>query len=492
MSSTNFVACVAKIVSNETLWRTGGVDMHGKPATNVSQVLGMTYPMCVAQCGSAPEPFKFATFSNQATSFLLPFLALTAQFPFGGSSHTDNISTIMLTIGSPTLAVFSLVITVLNSRWIKRRFAQMPYYPNTQQAVTILNNLQESLLRVKSTTSDGRLHLLAPLIVLPENDKWWEHGAAALAFTHTWSMANIASVGWAIIAYIFTIACMDPSSMNIIGPAVACAWIWLLPLVVGWLQNSPNCDESQLRKHLTALNEMFYVSVPPPGYGPPVLADSLTEECAITVWPSLDNSHGSDEARSPPFFNYARVFPWARAVEQIAQAFEAASMRASNRMAVHGAWTASSVKRSIEPANRSGSANEVAGYIATQFELQPTCWAPEVWGRVVYSAIVACAVQWSCTGAAFVTAWMTPTVGLGVSFLLHGLMSTAVFIIILLGQVFEQFQHCTNPLTPPPIPPSSLRARYKTLSTLFRRVGKVFFAGAVAPLHAVNSPHCSS
>jgi hypothetical protein len=150
----------------------------------------------------------------------------------------------------------------------------------------ILNNLQQSPLRVEKTSWDGRLPLLASQIVLAENDQWWQRGAAKLAFTHTWTMANIASVGWAVIAYVFTIASMDPSALKVIGPAVACAWLWLLPLVVGWLQTSPNCDEAKLRVRVRSLNQTAYI--PGPGDDPaepPVLARGITNDCAIDIWP---------------------------------------------------------------------------------------------------------------------------------------------------------------------------------------------------------------
>jgi hypothetical protein len=190
----------------------------------------------------------------------------------------------MLTIGSPALAIFSLMITLFNARWIKWRFERIAY-PNSHQAVIILNNLQESLLRVKKTTLEGRLPLLASQIVLPQNDQWWQQGAATLAFTHTSSMANIATVGWALITYIFTLASVDATS-GAIGPAVACAWLWLLPVVVGWLQMSPNCDQVKLRAKLAAANETVYICQPgDTPAGPPVLAHEITDEYAIEVWP---------------------------------------------------------------------------------------------------------------------------------------------------------------------------------------------------------------
>jgi hypothetical protein len=212
---------------------------------------------------------------------MLPFLALTSRLPFGASNRANNLSSIAMTIGSPTLAIFSLVIMVLNSRWLKRRFARIAY-PNTEHAVAVLNNLQESLLRV-DTESNG-LPLLESLILLPGNDQWWSRGAVALSFTHTWSTMNIASVMWAVLAYIFTITSMDPKSM--IGPPIACAWLWLLPLVVGWLHTSPNCDEVVLKQKIASLNQAVFVAVGDSGSTEtPIPVKEATGRFVIEVWP---------------------------------------------------------------------------------------------------------------------------------------------------------------------------------------------------------------
>jgi uncharacterized protein with PQ loop repeat len=217
-----------------------------------------------------------STFAPQFNSFMLPYLALTAQLPFGAPNYWDNFSAITLTIGSPTLAIFSLTATVLNSRWLKRRFSRISY-PNAKQAVIVLNNLQQSLLRVEYP-------LLASLIVLPQNDQWWRRGADAVSFTQTWSLVNIASVLWVIVAYIFTIVVLDEPGMSAIGPAVACAWLWLLAAVVGWMQLSPNCDEVKLKAALASLNQTVYIA----GAGPaddPIKASEVTDHFAIMVWP---------------------------------------------------------------------------------------------------------------------------------------------------------------------------------------------------------------
>ncbi|KAJ7267903.1 hypothetical protein C8J57DRAFT_1326117, partial [Mycena rebaudengoi] len=476
MSFTDFDICFRTIQEDPSLWRAGGTDIHGHHIADASDLVGMTYQMCIAQCGTAPVAFDFAAFSTQFSSFMLPFLALTAQLPFGATSRADNFSTIAMTIGSPTLAIFSLMITVLNARWLKRRFGRISY-PNTNQAVIVLNNLQESLLRVEEGPEG--CPLLASLVVLPQNDQWWHRGANALSFTHTWSMSNIATVMWAIVAYILTVSSMDPKasgSLHIIGPAIACAWLWLLPLVVGWMQISPNCDEAKLKKELAMLNEAMFIAVGDSGStASPALARECTNRFPIEVWPPRrSNAHKadsdvSDESRSPPFYNYARTFSWARAAEKVALAFESASFHASKRQPVTGfTWrSADEYGPSIHSDNRVGNASEVGAYIEVNHE-QAGRWGPQVWRRLIYSAVAALVFQWFTTGSAVFAAWMTPTVGLGChsgSFILHGALSTLSFLIILLGEILQQFYHPTTSHLP-------LQETIGFCAVVCRRVGK--------------------
>ena len=83
---------------------------------------------------------QWTVFSQQFSSWLLPWLALVSQLPFGANDKFDNFIATLLTVGSPTLAAYSLALTVLNGRWIARRFGSFNY-PNTRNAVRILNSL---------------------------------------------------------------------------------------------------------------------------------------------------------------------------------------------------------------------------------------------------------------------------------------------------------------------------------------------------------------
>jgi hypothetical protein len=61
----------------------------------------------------------------------------------------------LLTVGSPTLAAYSLALTVLNGFWIARRFSFVGY-PNARNAVKILSSLQQSSLEVVSLSQTDR------------------------------------------------------------------------------------------------------------------------------------------------------------------------------------------------------------------------------------------------------------------------------------------------------------------------------------------------
>ena len=165
-SAVNFHQCLASI---NKMTIDGKTDNHGNllpPST--SNATAITYDLCVSQCGRGQEPFKWKIFSQQFSAWLLPWLALLSQLPFGANDKPDNLESMLLTLGSPTLATYSLALTVLNGRWIAKLFSTYRY-SNVKHAVRILSSLQQSPLRVD--TDDM---LLASLIMLPQNDKWWE------------------------------------------------------------------------------------------------------------------------------------------------------------------------------------------------------------------------------------------------------------------------------------------------------------------------------
>jgi hypothetical protein len=113
----------------------------------------------------------------------------------------ENVMSILLNVGSPTLAAYSVTLTTLNSRWIHRQFSRISY-PNAKSAARVLDNLQQCRLEV--TIDD---YVLSSLIVLPENDQYWAELLTFLDVKHsyTWSFANISSTIWVAVAFVLTV-----------------------------------------------------------------------------------------------------------------------------------------------------------------------------------------------------------------------------------------------------------------------------------------------
>ena len=372
----------------------------------------ITYDLCVSACGSGPEPMQWTVFSQQFSAWLLPWLALVSQLPFGANDKFDNFVATLLTVGSPTLAAYSLALTVLNGRWIVRRFSSYNY-PNTSNAVRILSSLQQSPLQVNSNRS-----LLSSLVVLHGNDEWWRELVVWLDYTYTWSISAATSIIWVVIAYLFTIIDSfigDPeTSLNANGQGVGSLWLWLLPVVVGWLQISPKCNSARLHQAVIRANKIAYVAT---SHGEPELARLRASEYAISLQPGTGDILRRDEACTVPIFNYARFFSWVEAVETVADAFQAASERARMHVSVNpGIEWAGEMGLNSQPhaQNRMGTLAQVEEYCTFMRESQAmrrTGWGPSIWSRMFVASVMALSLQWGTTGAAVVVVWFTPTTG---------------------------------------------------------------------------------
>ena len=255
---TNFAACLANV--QQGLYGVGvdigGTDNHGRPV-NVSVATGLTYKLCLEACGGGQEPFNWSVFSMQFTSWLVPWLALISQLPFGANDKVDNLISVFLTVGSPTLATYSFVLTVLNQRWVNDRFKYYAF-PNVKKAVNILISLQQAPLEIDAK-------LLPSLVILHQNDQWWSTLFKRLNYLdHTWSISAFASIAWVVLAFAFTL--VDSFIGNIAtfinanGQGVGLLWLWLLPIVVGWLKISPKCDSHRLLSAVQEANKTVYVA----------------------------------------------------------------------------------------------------------------------------------------------------------------------------------------------------------------------------------------
>ncbi|KAF7358856.1 hypothetical protein MSAN_01225700 [Mycena sanguinolenta] len=435
--SVDFPSCLAEVRSGQ--WgQTGGTDSQGHPVANISNAIGVTYELCLVACGSGQAPFQWSIFSQQFAAWLLPYLALVSQLPFGARYRPDNVVSMLLAVGSPTLAAYSLALTALNGYWIAQRFSDVNY-PNARNAVKILSSLQQSPVQVNAKDS-----LFASLVVLHKNDEFWEDLLERLDFVHTWSIPAVASILWVIIAYVFTVVdsftgTVTFSALNASGQAVGSIFLWLLPIVVGWLQISPKCESERLNHALDKANAIAYVAAL---RGAPIRASDRSDARAIYI--RNDRHAGEihrDEQRTPPIYNYARFLPWTLAVEHVYCAFREASKRSSSRHPVNprGRW------RNGDENNRQGCQSQVTAYVSRGPTILPQSrWGPGVGYRFLLAAFAALGLTWGTVGAAIVIAFFTPTKGLACrsgSFLIYGVNSTIVWLFLVASSGLAH--HCT-------------------------------------------------
>ncbi|KIJ26742.1 hypothetical protein M422DRAFT_191809, partial [Sphaerobolus stellatus SS14] len=469
-AQTNFTQCLQDVRSgmygNGT--DVGGTDNAGNPV-DVQKATGVTYKLCIRACGAGQEPFQWPTFSQQFSSWVLPWLALISQLPFGTNDIPTNLESVLLALGSPVLAAYSVALTVLNGRWVAARFKHRDYeWPSRLYIVRALSSLQQAPLRIDKGS------MLSSLIILPQNDKWWEELVARLDYTHTWSISAVTSIIWVVVAYILTVADSFvgniSDTVNFDGQAIGSLWLWLLPIVTGWLQISPKCDSDKVKEAIKRSNEMAWVATP---NGEPVLATSLHRRCAL--W--LELGHGDalreDERCTAPIYNYSRLFQWVQQVEQVSNIVRNASHHVSDYTPVtpYQAWIPEEHGK-IHPKNRIGILSHVLNYGSGRPLLHgSTPLPPSHISRVLLASAMALALQWGTTGATIVTIWFTPTVGLGccsASYLIYGVVSTIIWFLMLLSSIISHYVlndvHSRHPV------PSATSLR--VFAILLRKVAK--------------------
>ncbi|KAJ7916204.1 hypothetical protein B0H13DRAFT_1609607 [Mycena leptocephala] len=457
--------------------------LRKSPPKKKKQATAITYDLCLRACGSESEAFNWNIFSQQFTAWLLPYLALVSQLPFGARTRLDNMVSMLLTVGSPTLAAYSLALTVLNGHWIAQRFSTLSY-PNVRYATQILSSLQQSPLCVNNEDS-----LLASLVVLHANDDFWVELKDWLNYVHTWFVSSaVASILWVVIAYFFTVVdsfTVTYSNLNANGQAVGSVFLWLVPVVVAWLQISPKCDHARVSEAIRRANQIAYVATPE---GEPTLASNVSNKRAISLRKDAGAIH-RDEHCSAPVFNYARFLPWTLAVEDVYAAFREASQKSESHQPVDSrtAWQSGDRNIRVRPANRSGSLPQVIAYIEPvvkpwAFLLDDTRrrprWGPAVVSRFLLASLVALGLTWGTVGAAIVGSYFVPAKGIGCragSYIIYGVVSTLVWILLVASSILAHYSKFTPTVHGRYLHTKSTRTA-GIVSIILRRTGKVLAA----------------
>ena len=88
VAAVNFTQCLEEF-RQEPDTTSGGVDYRGHQ-TSPANAVGLTYKTCTARCGVGAEIFTWRGFAQLFSSWLLPWLALLSQLPFGSGTYADD------------------------------------------------------------------------------------------------------------------------------------------------------------------------------------------------------------------------------------------------------------------------------------------------------------------------------------------------------------------------------------------------------------------
>ncbi|KAK0484981.1 hypothetical protein IW261DRAFT_871129 [Armillaria novae-zelandiae] len=419
-SGVNFDNC-SKEIRLGNYGTDGLLDNDGNPipADNASYATAVTLDLCYLACGRGSEPFSFPAFAQESSAWLVPWLALLSQLPFGANDLFENANYIIMAVGSPTLIIYSLALSAINTRWIGRLFDTAKRYPNRNYAARAFNALQHCCFYLEPSDD-----VLASIIVLPQNDAWWEELVKSLEARRLgWTISAFFNLIWVLIAFILTIidALNSPrQDSNASGQSIGLLWLWLYPVVVGWIVLSPECDRRWLESQLlrTGGNAVIASDTPeifdkcPPNKHPISLCKPGT-----SCWKFPND----DIYRTLPIFDFARVYWLNQVVLDYFQSYHSVAEKAHARGLVGG-------NGAIDDKHRSGTKDVIVSLCYRETVLQYQ--GDSVWCRVLKASIAALAVQWGTTASGFVVIYFTPTKGLGcrsLCFLVYGLVSTVAW-----------------------------------------------------------------
>lgn len=417
----NFNRCLSDIQSG-SYGMDGLLDNDGHPIPiggNASDATAVTLDVCYRACGRGSEPFSFPAFAQESSAWLVPWLALLSQLPFGANDLFENANYIIMAIGSPTLIIYSLALSAINTRWIGRLFDTAKRYPNRNYTARAFNALQHCCFYLEPSDD-----VLASIIVLPQNDAWWEELVKSLEARRLgWTISAFFNLIWVLIAFILTIidALNSPSQdSNASGQSIGLLWLWLYPVVVGWIVLSPECDRRWLESQLLRVggNAVIASATPdkfdkcPPNKHPITLCKPGT-----SCWKFPND----DIHCTLPIFDFARVYWLNQVVLDYFQLYHSVAEKAHARGLVGG-------NGAIDDKHRSGTKDVIISRCYRETALE--CQGDSVWCRVLKASIAALVVQWGTTVSGFVVIYFTPTKGLGcrsLCFLVYGLVSTVAW-----------------------------------------------------------------
>ncbi|KAG8856554.1 hypothetical protein FRB91_000607 [Serendipita sp. 411] len=320
--SANLQQCRQDILKHTLAYEPYLVNINGERTFNGREAVGTDKSTCDAYCGSSSTPFHWSIFSPQFTGWLLPFLALAAQLPYESNGFWHNLMCFFLTVGSPPLAMYSLALTLLNSRYAKKLLDPLPA-PKDAEKTLQFKELKTSIFQT-FRISQQELFALAVRDGASVDDlttlrAWWRSTSHSLMKGTRWFTVSLATqAAWAIVAFAFTWVDAFSSSnvgtnITAFGLAIALCWSWVTVVVLGWFFAGVSIFSSPMTDAIEQADSMHPNAFPRLAtYGPP----RNRQDQSHTVF---TRRIAGDVEHPGPIYNYARVFVWSHMVYHVVE-----------------------------------------------------------------------------------------------------------------------------------------------------------------------------
>ncbi|KAK2051246.1 hypothetical protein LY76DRAFT_630605 [Colletotrichum caudatum] len=436
-----------------------------------NDVWGISLDLCKEFCGRGDLDMatSFNRLASASTNYLLPWLALTAQLPYETGGREANMIGMCIGLGSPLLMTFSLMMTILNKRWIGKRFKHLAGH--REEASEDTKTRIDSARFIAEETGQAPIRLLHRdglldrLVTRDANTTWWSEAANNLKSTRrpvTFSL--VAQLAVAIIAWILTVTGSLKQKVGDTEEALVLSsgslWIWLVPVIIGWVMVGTQREADTVKGAFQAANKhaRFKHGVEP-----------INDEDSPVIVPDTQRVNGSQphspriqpkrllgmyevvgrQRQQGPVFNYARSITWLNFADRLYTAFEDATMTTARSRNTNnnsaGRLQQPQANGHTDPSRRPqdpGGSPSLEHFEYTRFSEM----SPEVRSafsrHVAWSMLVALVLQWGTTGWAIYIAYETVVKGLGCrsgSYIIYGILSTVSCAAMLLSAWVSHF-----------------------------------------------------
>ncbi|VDC07891.1 unnamed protein product [Peniophora sp. CBMAI 1063] len=397
----------------------GALDSNGQYVLDVKSATAITYDKCNTECSKLQSPWHtidWSQFLTNISSWLVPWLALLSQLPYGATVGAENVMALLLALGSPILAVYSLVLTALNRRHLARTLSRIEY-PKLDRVYTILDKLQQAPLCV-----DTRGAISQRLDVFPLDDEVWDRLQTLGLDVHTWTTVAAFQMAWVIFAYVLTVLVTflstNSTSSYTTGGDIGTVFLWTLPVVIGWLQVSPISSSTRLRE---SVKELMHVSDGRDMQHPALFLD-YTDHLALR-----------DMQATPPIFNYSRFKSWSHCVDLVLVVLRRAAHDAPHRTSAGSTFH----RQGDSESNCGAEQGQDKWRIVEMPETKISTGFPR---RLIYASMMALLIQWGTSGAAILTSMYQLPRGLGCHsgpWLMYASASTFIWVVMVLSTVID-------------------------------------------------------